>query len=252
MSPVVFSPHCPQERNSIPAVPVYTLIRDSTQGTVTEESRDTQIATPPPHNKTPSEDATQGAPFTLVRLDSTPVTQTPSSDSTPKGQADSSNGGLLSFLKKGKGDQPQDGRTGPAWLQDAPLGTSVDQEPEQVKSTQEENSDGPLAKLTRMVKNFGHTPSLDLSEQPTQEGVFRGPNASKSSGEDPDDNDESSGYEDAQSDLLEQDVLGGASTPDASPDGGFLEDELGDEDGEMATNTGEPGSPKPNDSCVLS
>lgn len=215
-----------------------------------KESRDTPgpTGTPAPHNKPLSEDATQGAPFTLVRLDSTPITQTLPSDSAPEGQADSSNGSLLSFFKRGKGNQPQDGHTGPAWLQDASLGTSVDQEPEQIKSTQVENSDSPLAKLTRMVKNFGHTPSLDLSEQPTQEGVFRGPNTSKSSGEDLDDNDESSGYEDAQSDLLEQEALAGASTPDASPDGGFLEDE----DEETATKTEEPGSPKPNDSCVLS
>lgn len=250
MSLVVFFLPCPQERNSIPAVPVYTLVRDTTQETANEESRDTQTETPPPHNKTQSENATQGAPFTLVRLDSTPVTQMP--DSAPEGQADSSNGGLLSFFKKGKGDQPQDDRTGPAWLQNAPVGTSVDQEPVQIKNMQEENSDGPLAKLTRMVKNFGHAPSLDLSEEPTQEGVFRGPNGTKSSGEDPDDNDESSGYEDAQSDLLEQEALAGASTPDGSPDSGFLEDELADEDGEMATKTGEPGSPKPNDSCVIS
>lgn len=154
----------------------------------------------------------------------------------------------MSFFKKGKGDQPQDGRTAPTWLQNAPVGTSVDHELVQVKSTQEENSDGPLAKLSRMVKNFGHTPSLDLSKEPTQEGVFRGPNTNKSSGEDPDDNDESSGYEDAQSDLLEQEAFAGASTPD----GGFLEDELADEEGETETKTGEPGSPKPNDSCVLS
>ncbi|XP_062401940.1 leucine-rich repeat flightless-interacting protein 2 isoform X2 [Sardina pilchardus] len=236
-----------EERNSIPAVPVYTLIRDDTQETAAEDSRDTQTTTPPPQNKTQPEGTTQEAPFTVVRLDSTPVTP-----GTTDGQADGSSGGLLSFFKKGKGDQAQDDRTGPAWIQNAPMGTSVDQDPAQEKSAQDETSDGPLAKLTRMVKNFGHTPSLDLSEQPVQEGVFRGPSGDKSTGEDPDDNDESSGYEDAQSDLLEQEALAGASTPDGTPDGGFLEDELADEDGEAATNTGEPGSPKPNDSCVLS
>ncbi|KAG5274465.1 hypothetical protein AALO_G00136610 [Alosa alosa] len=235
-----------EERNSIPAVPVYTLIRDDTQETVAKESRDTQT-TPPPQNKTQPEGTTQNAPFTLVRLDSTPVTP-----GTTDGQADSSSGGLLSFFKKGKGDQAEDDRTGPAWIQNAPIGTSVDQDPAQENRAQEETSDGPLAKLTKMVKNFGHTPSLDLSKQPVQEGVFQGPNGNKSTGEDPDDNDESSGYEDAQSDLLEQEALAGASTPDGSPDGGFPEDELADEDGDVGTNTGEPGSPKPNDSCVLS
>lgn len=237
--------HCPQERNSIPVVPVYSLVRDATQETATEESRDTQT-TPPPNKP---EDAGQEAPFTLVRLDSMPVTQT-QPPGTTEGQADSPNGGLLSFFKKGKGDQPQEGRAGPAWLQNAPQGTSVDQDSAHVRSAQEENSDSPLAKLTRMVKSFGHTPSLDLADQPVQEGVFRGP---KHVGDDPEDNDESSGYEDAQSDLQEQETLPGASTPDGSPDGGFLEEEMGDEeDGDTAAKTGEPGSPKPNDSCVLS
>lgn len=240
---IVF-PCCPQERNNIPTVPVYTLVRDGTQETATEETQDTQTSppSPPPPDKTQAD-----APFTLVRLDSTPVTQTPPSSGT-EGQADSSNGGLLSFFKKGKVDQPQDGRTGPAWLQNAPMGTSVDQEPEQAKSEQESPSEGRLAKLTRMVKSIGQTPSLELSGHPAQEGVFRGQGSVKQMADDADDN-ESSGYEDAQSELQEN--LPGASTPDTSPDAGF-EEEVADEEEEGSTKTGEPGSPKPNDSCVLS
>lgn len=118
-------------------------------------------------------------------------------------------------------------------------------------------SEGPLAKLTRMVKSIGQSPSLELSEHPAQEGVFRGQGRGKQAGEDADDNDESSGYEDAQSELQEQ--LPGASTPDMSPDAGFLDgEEAADEEGQEAEEdggspkTGDTGSPKPNDSCVVS
>lgn len=137
------------------------------------------------------------------------------------------------------------------------MGTSVDQEPEQVKNPPGSPSEGPLAKLTRMVKSIGQSPSLELSEHPAQEGVFRGQGSGKQAGEDADDNDESSGYEDAQSELQEQ--LPGASTPDMSPDAGFLDgEEAADEEGQEAEEdggspkTGDTGSPKPNDSCVVS
>lgn len=230
-----------EERNSIPAVPIYTQVRDNQLEPSTREIFDPQSTAPQPQPQ--AEHVTPGAEFSLVRLDSSPVAPV---GSTENEQVDGTNRGLMSLLQGlSKGEQPEAGH----------MGTSVDGDPTEcggALENEKENDTSPFTKFTRMVKNFGHTPSLDLSEQPAQEGVFRG--SGKEGGDDVDDNDESSGYEDAQSDLQGQETPLGASTPDRSPDAGFLEGDTMADDNEEDTLTiaGESGSPKPNDSCVLS
>ncbi|XP_030633681.1 uncharacterized protein si:ch1073-456m8.1 isoform X2 [Chanos chanos] len=231
-----------EEKNMIPAVPVYTLVKSTTQdeGEVVE-------ATNEPENeeieKTSNKDEgqSQGAHFSVIRLNSVPATQTQSPEA--EAPVESSARGLLSSLfKGGKGDQSTERKAGPLWLQKAPQGTSVDQDEDEEHGTSDSGSPGTSLR-TFFNKTFG------LSEQPSQANK-----AADSAGptdqpaQDGDDNDESSTYEDARSDLQGHDD---AATPDNPQDGGFPEEEAREEDGSQK-NSIEPKSPKSPDSCILS
>ncbi|KAL6464794.1 hypothetical protein MHYP_G00271110 [Metynnis hypsauchen] len=118
---------------------------------------------------------------------------------------------LASFFKNKRLDPSYLKQAGQGWLQGSSEGTSVDQE------KKEAGSDGSVQE---------------------GEGSQKAP--------DGEDNDESSGYEDAPSEFSP------ASTPDGPLEAGLLEDEGVNEEGELR-NSSDPGNPKdPSESCVLS
>ncbi|XP_017560249.1 leucine-rich repeat flightless-interacting protein 2 [Pygocentrus nattereri] len=118
---------------------------------------------------------------------------------------------LASFFKNRRLDPSSLKQAGPSWLQGSSEGTSVDLEKKEV------GSDGLVLE---------------------GEGSQKAP--------DGEDNDESSGYEDAPSEFSP------ASTPEGPLEAGLLEDEGVNEEGELR-NSSDPRSPKdPSESCVLS
>ncbi|XP_028854249.1 uncharacterized protein LOC114800710 [Denticeps clupeoides] len=155
-------------------------------------------------------------------------------------------------------------RTDPPWLHGAPMGTSVDEDhrgPVPEKDTQEGGNKSPQAILTRILKTFGRTPSLEVSEPPQPEGILQSPRAGQGvskadtspTRDHQEDNDEISCYEDARSELQEQEAID-SSTPDGPPleEAGFPEDDKGEEEDEgIPADIDDAGSPKKQD-CILS
>ncbi|XP_036414930.1 leucine-rich repeat flightless-interacting protein 1 [Colossoma macropomum] len=123
---------------------------------------------------------------------------------------------LASFFKNRKLDPSSLKQAGPNWFQGSSEGTSVDQE----------------------RKEAGRESDADHGSVLEGEGSQKAP--------DGEDNDESSGYEDAPSEFSP------ASTPDRHLEAGLLENEGVNEEGELR-NSSDPRIPKdPSESCVLS
>ncbi|RXN31941.1 leucine-rich repeat flightless-interacting 2-like isoform X2 [Labeo rohita] len=109
-------------------------------------------------------------------------------------------------------EQLQSHHTGPVWLQGAPEGTSVDQDARPLadrEGTSVDPNASPLLKLKKMV------------DQTLSQSVFH---SQKHEAQGGDDNDESSGYEDAPSEFSPS-----PSTPDTQLGGDLVESEAEDE-----------------------
>ncbi|XP_073682287.1 uncharacterized protein [Garra rufa] len=128
-------------------------------------------------------------------------------------------------------EQLQSHHTGPVWLQGAPEGTSVDRDERPLADREGTSVDPNASPLLKLKKVADHTlsQSVFLSQKLEAQGG--------------DDNDESSGYEDAPSEFSPS-----PSTPDMQLDSDLLENEA-DEEGD---GTNEDGMPKNSDSCALS
>lgn len=138
---------------------------------------------------------------------------------------------VLYPLQERNSEQLQSHHTGPVWLQGAPEGTSVDQDARPLadrEGTSVDPNASPLLKLKKMV------------DQTLSQSVFH---SQKHEAQGGDDNDESSGYEDAPSEFSPS-----PSTPDTQLGGDLVESEAEEEGDE----TNEDGMPKNSDSCALS
>ncbi|XP_046882093.1 leucine-rich repeat flightless-interacting protein 1 isoform X2 [Hypomesus transpacificus] len=240
-----------EERNTIPSVPVYTFVREEEGGLTRQkayEGKDQMIKEAMENiGNAPSEDVdcSQDAPLSINRLESIPL------DTQRNGLSAETSTGLLSFLKKGRGEQSTDSYSHPPPLHDTQLGSSVDLE-DVGEGTEDRQS--PLSKLHRMVnKTFGQMSSLALGSSPSQEGVFGSPEESQTEAKrdaspDRNDTDSISAYEDASADTPELEnvfpvfsgVNGTGLIDDACP---TVEKEEGDPTNEARN---------PNDSCIVS
>ncbi|KAK6321235.1 hypothetical protein J4Q44_G00082110 [Coregonus suidteri] len=226
-----------EERKTIPAVPVYTLVkeqereeemaRQQAQEMKIKKEAQEQIRDAPRDEGNSAKDA----PLSIIRLDS----ESPGSNNGLS--SETSAGGLLaSSFKKGRGEQPYDSPSRPPPLHVDRLGSSVDSEDEG------EGAEDSFTKFTKMVnKTFGplalgsQTPGS--SQEENRRDIFPDRN---------NDTDSISAYEDACADTLELDEGDGPRLP--HDEGSPVDDEEGD-----PSNGNEPKSPKnPNDSCILS
>lgn len=197
-----------EEQKSVSVVPVTRLVEDQTQVV-----RDVDDSTVFSGTSVDGDTSNEGMSIAL----SSTVSQSTISAQQPA----SSKGGLASFFKT---EQYQSKQAEPVWLQGAPRGTSVDQEAAPVSDTESSRMDlntNPMLQL----KNTLYQMVLSNQKREAQDG---------------DDNDESSGYEDAPSEFSPSPL-----TPDMSPDRGVMEDD---------TDAGgsESGDPKNPESCILS
>lgn len=243
-----------EERHTIPAVPVYTLVREQEEVLARQKAHEDKnlkkmeplqnIGNPP----SVEDHSSQDAPLSINRLESIPL------DTQRKGSpTETSSGGLLSSLfRKGRGEQSSDGS-----FHDAQLGSSVDlEDPQEVA----EDRQGPLSKLQRMVnKTFGHPASLVLGSSPPKDGIFRSPEENETDGKRDsyqdwnNDTDSISAYEDASADTPDLEKvfpassgLNGRGLPN---DAGLTDDE---EEGDPSNTSQTNESQNPNDSCILS
>ncbi|XP_067101654.1 leucine-rich repeat flightless-interacting protein 1 [Osmerus mordax] len=241
-----------EERNTIPSVPVYTFVREEEGGLARQkayEGKD-QMKKEAMENigNAPSEevDFSKDTPHSINRLESIPL------DTQRNGLSAETSTGLLSFLRKGRGEQSMDSYSHPPPLYDTQLGSSVDLE-DVGDGTEDRQS--PLSKLHRMVnKTFGQMSSLALGSSLSQEGVFGSPEESQTEAKQdtsPDrnnDTDSISAYEDASADTPELENVfpvfsglnGTGLIDDACP---TVEKEEGDPTNEARN---------PNDSCIVS
>nr|XP_023852568.1 uncharacterized protein LOC111970210 isoform X2 [Salvelinus alpinus] len=226
-----------EERKTIPAVPVYTLVKEQereeemarqqaqemkikkeTQEQVSDATRD-------------EDNSTKDAPLSIIRLDS----ESPGPNNGLP--LETSVGGLLAAsFKKERGEQPSDSPNRPLPLHVARLWSSVDSE------DIEEGAEDSFTKFTKMVnKTLGplmlgsQTPGN--SQEENRRGIFPDRN---------NDTDSISAYEDACTDTPELDEGDGPRLPhdEGSP--------VDDNEGEPS-NGNDPKNPKnTNDSCILS
>lgn len=172
-----------------------------------------------PANLAKSTDEDEREAAEAAEVDGDALKAAPTSTSAPAPEPAGSSGpfqdqkmlGLFTLFKNKRSEPNLPKQTGPNWVHGSPEGTSVDQEGSPRQSEVEHGS---------LVDGRGQK------------------------GQDREDNDESSGYEDAPSEFSI------ASTPDGPLEGGLLEEEVYEE-GEL--NSSDPRNPKsPSDSCVLS
>ncbi|KAK6319350.1 hypothetical protein J4Q44_G00105610 [Coregonus suidteri] len=223
-----------EERNTISAVPVYTLVKEqeredemarqqAQEMKIKKEAQEQIRDAPRDEDNSP-----QDAPLSIIRLDS----ESPRPNNGLS--SETSTGGLLaSFFKKGKGEQPSDSPTRPSPLHVARLVSSEDVG---------EGAEGGFTKFTKMVnKTFG---PLALGSQTP--GSSQEENGRDLSPDRNNDTDSISAYEDACTDMPELEEGDGLKLP--LDEGSPVDDEEGD-----PSNGNEPKSPKnPNDSCILS
>lgn len=193
---------CPlQERNSVSVFPVNDLVGDQTQGVI-------DISAVYSGTSVDGDISREG--MSTVHLGTVAATEEPALTST----------GVALGFKSGHTEPFQARHAGPNWLQGAPDGTSVDQEVSLISDTES----------SPVNKNRSSTLQLEKVIDPTVQ--FN----QEREAHDGDDNDESSGYEDAPLEFL--------PTP-STPDGGLLEDGVN-----MGGN--ESDSSRNGDSCALS
>lgn len=227
----------PQERKTIPEVPVYTLVKEQEM----EEEMARQQAQENKKNKiaqeqvsdTPGDEdnSTKDAPLSIIQLDS--ESPGPNNGLT----LETSAGGLLAAsFKKEREEPPSDSPNRPLPLHVARLWSSVDSE------DIEEGAEDSFTKFTKMVnKTLGplmlgsQTPGN--SQEENRRDIFPHRN---------NDTDSISAYEDACADTPELDEGDGPRLPhdEGSP--------VDDDEGEPS-NGNDPKNPKnTNDSCILS
>ncbi|XP_035633926.1 leucine-rich repeat flightless-interacting protein 1-like isoform X3 [Oncorhynchus keta] len=222
-----------EERNTISAVPVYTLVKE-------QEREDEMARQQAPEMKIKKgaqeqirdaprdEDSSrQDAPLSIIRLDS----EGPGPNNGLS--SETSTGGLLaSFFKKGRGEQPSDSLTQPSPLHVARLVSSEDVA---------DGAQDSFTKFTKIVnKTFG---PLALGSQTP--GSNQEENGRDLSPDRNNDTDSISAYEDACADMPELEEGDGPRLPH---DEGSPVDDEGD-----LSNGNDPKSIKnPNESCILS
>ncbi|XP_056590891.1 uncharacterized protein si:ch1073-456m8.1 [Triplophysa dalaica] len=189
-----------EERNSVSVFPVNDLVGDQTQGVI-------DISAVFSGTSVDGDISREG--MSTVHLGTVAATEEPALTST---------GAALGF-KSGHTEPFQARHAGPNWLQGAPDGTSVDQEASLISDTES----------SPVNKNRSSTLQLEKVIDPTVQ--FN----QEREAHDGDDNDESSGYEDAPSEFL--------PTP-STTDGSLLEDGVN-----MGGN--ESDSSRNGDSCAL-
>lgn len=201
---------CPlQERNSLSVFPVNDLVGDRTQ----KVRQVVNIAAVFSGTSVDGDTSSEG--MSTVHLGT--VSHCPAATEKLASRA------ALGF-KSGHTEPFRGRHAGPIWLQGAPEGTSVDQEASLISDTESSQV------------NLNRSPTLQL-EQMIGQTVYFNP---KREAHDGDDNDESSGYEDAPSEFLPT-----PSTPDVQPDGDLLE-------GDGNAGGTESDSSRNLDSCALS
>ncbi|XP_024231797.1 leucine-rich repeat flightless-interacting protein 1 isoform X1 [Oncorhynchus tshawytscha] len=222
-----------EERNTISAVPVYTLVKEQER----EDEMARQQATEMQIKKGAQEqirdapryedNSRQDAPLSIIRLDS----EGPGPNNGLS--SETSTGGLLaSFFKKGRGEQPSDSLTQPSPIHVAQLVSSEDVA---------DGAQDSFTKFTKIVnKTFG---PLSLGSQTP--GRNQEENGRDLSPDRNNDTDSISAYEDACADMPELEEGDGPRLPH---DEGSPVDDEGD-----LSNGNEPKSIKnPNESCILS
>ncbi|XP_013988044.1 leucine-rich repeat flightless-interacting protein 1 isoform X1 [Salmo salar] len=222
-----------EERNTISAVPVYTLVkeqeredemaRQQAQEMKIKKEAQEQIRDAPRDD----DNSRQDAPLSIIRLDS----ESPGPNNGLS--SETSTGGLLaSFFKKGRGEQPSDSPTRPSPLHVARLVSSEDVA---------DGAQDSFTKFTKIVnKTFG---PLALGSQTP--GSNQEENGRDLSPDRNNDTDSISAYEDACADMPELEEGDGPKLPH---DEGSPVDDEGD-----PSNGNEPKSIKnPNESCILS
>ncbi|XP_016417925.1 serine/threonine-protein kinase MRCK beta [Sinocyclocheilus rhinocerous] len=140
----------------------------------------------------------------------------------------------LERLREERSSEPLQSRpAGPIWLQATPEGTSVDRDEQTLAHSEGTSVDLNVSQLLQLKKAVSQTlsPSVSHSQKPGAQGG--------------DDNDESSGYEDAPSEFSPS-----PSTPDTQPDGALQDSEA--EEGGGGMSDSESGLSKSSDSCALS
>ncbi|XP_058648406.1 leucine-rich repeat flightless-interacting protein 2 [Onychostoma macrolepis] len=140
---------------------------------------------------------------------------------------------MLASLKQELERLREERSSEPVWLQAAPEGTSVGRDEQTLAHSEGTSVDVNTSQLLQLKKAVSQTlnPSVFHSQKPDAQGG--------------DDNDESSGYEDAPSEFSPS-----PSTPDTQPDGALLDSEA--EEGGDGMSDSESGLSKSSDSCALS
>lgn len=219
-----------KERNTIPAVPVYTLVKELereeeiTRQKAHQMEKDAQEHIADAQREV--EETAPGAPLSIIPLDNIPA-ETQRSDTSTVHE-----GSSLESNEVGK-----------------------------EKGAEEEGS--PLAKFQRMVnKTFGQMSSLALGSQPSQDGVLMRPDGNQTEdGRDTyadgnNDTDSISAYEDASAETPELDnIFPGASAPEElelPDDGGTTVNDEEHPINNSQANASDPQSPRSPDSCILS
>ncbi|XP_029631482.1 leucine-rich repeat flightless-interacting protein 1 isoform X1 [Salmo trutta] len=222
-----------EERNTISAVPVYTLVkeqeredemaRQQAQEMKIKKEAQEQIRDAPRDE----DNSRQDAPLSIIRLDS----ESPGPNNGLSSET-STAGLLASFFKKGRGEQPSDSPTRPSPLHVARLVSSEDVA---------DGAQDSFTKFTKIVsKTFG---PLALGSQTP--GSNQEENGRDLSPDRNNDTDSISAYEDACADMPELEEGDGPKLPH---DEGSPVDDEGD-----PSNGNEPKSIKnPNESCILS
>eukprot|EP00063_Salmo_salar_P047878 XP_014022713.1 PREDICTED: uncharacterized protein LOC106583274 isoform X2 [Salmo salar] len=225
-----------EERKTIPAVPVYTLVKEQEKEAemARQQAQDMKIKKEAQEQVSDAprdeDNSTKDAPLSIIQLDS----ESPGPNNGLP--LETSAGGLIAASFKGRGEQPSDSPTWPPPLHVARLWSSVDSE------DIEEGADDSFTKFTKMVnKTLGplmlgsQTPGN--SQEENRCDIFPDRN---------NDTDSISAYEDACADTPELDEEDGPRLPhdEGSP--------VDDDEGEPS-NGNDPKNPKnPNDSCILS